>query len=134
MQRGLILCEEEDEANLARGLRGRFGRWSGRHNRRGGRCLSGEWREVLRALDARKRVGACCSPHDEGWVKERATRMVQQRSTPAGAVGCSGGGSIRRGKEGTLGARSLSRRHVRRWEAQGARRGGRQRRGAPDVR
>jgi hypothetical protein len=46
--RDLVLREEEDEANLARGLREWFGRRSGHHGQRGGRCKAGERREVLR--------------------------------------------------------------------------------------
>jgi hypothetical protein len=46
--RGLVLHEEEDKTNLARGLREWFGWRSGHHGRRGGRHKAGEQREVLR--------------------------------------------------------------------------------------
>jgi hypothetical protein len=46
----------------------------------GGECCGG--------LGTRKRGGLCCSPHDRGSAKERATRMERQRRlTSAGAVG-----------------------------------------------
>jgi hypothetical protein len=43
----------------------------------GARPVSGG--EVLRALDVKKRAGACFSPPDKCWVKERVTRMERRR-------------------------------------------------------
>jgi hypothetical protein len=43
LRRGLVLREEEDEANITRGLRGRFGRRSGHHGRQSERHKAGEW-------------------------------------------------------------------------------------------
>jgi hypothetical protein len=73
LRRGLYQKKEENGTNLARGLRGRFGRRSGCHGRGGGRCTSGgaggarpkSGGEVLRHKNKGKGARKDCSPHDK---------------------------------------------------------------------